>query len=249
MGPPPRLPDYEQMRQEIDGLTDTEMRRYEEDLNLMSGLSQSHKLLQDMGQNAIDLGATNDASKRRSEGECVGELLSKYLTDEKKFTRLSQIILDEPPLLPGESRLDHETMLVDAMEFCGGRSVTELIAAQDVVNDTLQIHRGLQQRERILASAYSLEMGRERDRRYRAATFGRDHVEATGSGSHADDQLIDPSLILAVALHASFDRIKQIDRQIDRIRHRRRRTIENAVKRRGSRLRLMSPSRDMKLIK
>ena len=107
-------------------------------------------------------------------------------------------------------------MLVDAMEFCGGRSVTELIAAQDVVNDTLQIHRGPAARADSGISLFPRDGARTRSA-LSGSTFGRDHVEATGSGSHADDQLIDPSLILAVALHASFDRIKQIDRQIDRI--------------------------------
>jgi hypothetical protein len=238
------------MREEIDALTDTEMRRYDEDLNLMIGLSQRHYMLQEMAQTAIANGAANQKTEGRSNIDCIGKLPNKYLTDERKFTRLSQIILNEPPLLPGESRLDYETILRDAMEFCGGDLGTELFAAQDIADDTLQIHRLLQQREQTLARAYSLAMGRERDRHYRAAKFGSDHVEAAGPPNHADNQLIDPNLILAFALHEKFDRIKHLNRQIDSNRHRRKRTIESVMKRRGSRLRLMlTPSRGMKLIK
>src|SRR5262245_19222209 len=157
------------MREEIDALIDTERRRYQEDFNLMIGVSQSHKGLREMEENAIDSSTTNEG---RLQVKCTGKPPNRYLTDKRKFTRLSQIILDEPPLLQGESRLDYETILLDTMEFCGGDSVTELIAAQDIANDTLQIHRLLQQLEQTLASAYSLIIGRERDRGYRAAQFG-----------------------------------------------------------------------------
>jgi hypothetical protein len=242
-------PCYEQMRDKIDALIDPEMRRYQEDSNLMSGLSQNHKLLQAMGQNAIDVGATNQKVKGRLLVEYAGKPPNKYLTDERKFTDLSQSILDEPPLLQGESCLDYETILLDAMEFCGADSVTELIAAQDTANDTLQINRLLQQREQKLASAFSLEMERERERRNRAAKFRSDRVPAASQANGADD-LIDPRLVLAAALHKNFEWITHIDRQIDRIRYRRRRTMENVMKRRASRLRLMSAhSRGMKLIK
>src|SRR5262245_19112218 len=72
-------PCYEQMREEIDALSDTERRRYHEDLNLMSGLSQNHKLLQEMGQNAIDIDATSQNVKGPLQVDCTGESSNKYL--------------------------------------------------------------------------------------------------------------------------------------------------------------------------
>lgn len=231
-----QLPSAAQLQEEIDPLIDIETRRFYENIDLIDRISQNHQLLRMMEQNVNE----KQKSKSGLQVERTSKPKSEYLTDDNKLTRLSHIILNEPPLLNGESRRDYERLLLDAIEFCRGEIVTEIIAAQDIANGTWQIHRLLALGEQTLQSAFSLAEGRMRERRHQALTWIGGRNEQPLLPACPDDNLIDPGVLLAEALHERLDRLKNTDRQIDIIRRRRRRIIENVLMRRGSRLRFSS---------
>ena len=132
----------------------------------------------------------------------------------------------------GESRIEYETAIVDVLTILGNSNASNLLSAVDIVNDTWQIRRFLELREKALQAAFKAIMRK-----------------LTGNRPEREDD-IDPEVALAITLHENLPMLINYDRLIDRICHRRKRSIDNAIKRNAIRLRtIWVPTSGMKLIR
>ena len=228
----PTPPRIVHLQRELDPLLDNEARRYEEEVGLLYDMRYAERRLSVMEQNVIDLGSTDkkggaahSRAKRRPKMP-----QSDYVDDKNRLTKQARIITGEAPLITGESMVEYQSTLFDVMAFVGNGNASDILAALDVTNDTWQLRRLLQLREKAVQEAFKAKM---------RATIG-DWPES--------EIEIDPELILAVIFHENWQMLTDYDRLIDRIRHRRKRTIGNAIKRRASRVRTTLATSGMKLI-
>ena len=179
------------------------------------------------------------SERRLNQVEREGHQRRKYLDRENKLTKHAQTILGKPPLIAGESFWAYKILLCDIMEYCGFEKVSDVISAGDIADDTWRIRRLVENREKDLLSIFSAE----------AIQSCRDHldnnacdVKSTGElfslvASLFAQRIMDPDAVLIAVLPKWLEVLDNYDPRIDRIRNRRKKTMEAAIKRRASRLR------------
>jgi hypothetical protein len=215
--PPPVPPKLEVLERELRPLLDSETRRYEEVVALLYYLRYAAQRLSEMELDAIAADQKGAAAHSRSKRGTKPP--SIYVDDQNKLTKHARRIMGEPPLVRGESRVEFETAVVDVLNILGNSNASNLLSAVDIINDTWQIRRLLDFREKALQEAFQAIIR-----------------ELTGARPEREND-IDPEVALAITFHRHLPMLIKYDRLIEPIRHRRKRTIDVAIKRNAVRLR------------
>jgi hypothetical protein len=223
----------EVLERELRPLLASETRRYEGIVALINFLHYAAQHLSAMEGNAPDAIAAHqkcaEAHSRPNRGTRPQNI---YVDDHNKLTKHARRIMGEPSLIRGDCLEDYHAAVIDVIAILGNGRGTNLLSAVDIVNDTWQVLRLLELREKELQAAFK-------------ATLRK----LTGNQSERENE-IDSERALAITFHEHLSMMIEYDRLIDPIYRDRKRSIDNAIKRNAMRLRtIWMPTSEIKLIK
>ena len=151
---PIRPPPLVHLERELEPLLDDEMRRFQEEVDLLYDLRFAEQRLSTMEQDLLDrCPAKKKGSAARSRARQGKTPQNSFIDHNDRLTKKARIMVGEAPLVAVESPLEYETNLREVMAFSAAGVFFDVLAAVDITNDTWQIRRLLQRREEMLAAA------------------------------------------------------------------------------------------------